>query len=175
MSRPPSPSRRLFPPRQRRLRERSIRGATQVSKGHGRLEKRTLWATTWLNDYLDWPGVGQVFLLWRERTEGQEKTVEEVFGITSLSPQEASAAELLGWIRQHWSIENQLFGVRDGTLREDACRVRKGAAAEVLAGLRNAVVHLLSRTSFPSKAAALRHFMVHPLEALQLMEAPRRE
>lgn len=42
--------------------------------------------TTWLNDYLDWPGVAQVFLLRRERTIGKETTVEEVFGITSLIP-----------------------------------------------------------------------------------------
>ncbi|MFO0952438.1 MAG: hypothetical protein U0835_15075 [Isosphaeraceae bacterium] len=60
------------------------------------------------------------------------------------------------------------------TLAEDACRVQ-GAAAEVLGGLRNAVVHLLSGTGLPSRAAALRHFMVHPLEALALMTTTRRE
>lgn len=132
-------------------------------------------ATTWLNEYLDRPEVGQVFLLRRERTVGAVTAVEEAFGITSLSPQEASAAELLGWVRRHWSIENQLFGVRDVTLGEDACRARKGAAAEVLAGLRNAVVHLLSGAGFASTAAALRHFMVYPLEALALMKTPKRE
>ncbi|MFO0949891.1 MAG: ISAs1 family transposase [Isosphaeraceae bacterium] len=152
-----------------------MRVASEVGKGHGRREKRLLLATTWLNDYLDWPGVAQVFLLRRERTVGHETTVEEVFGVTSLSPQEASAAQLLAWVRRHWSIENQLFGVRDVTLAEDACRVRKGAAAEVLGGLRNAVVHLLSGTGLPSRAAALRHFMVHPLEALALMTTTRRE
>jgi hypothetical protein len=132
-------------------------------------------ATTWVNEYLGWPEVGQVFLLRRERTVGHETSVEEVFGITSLTPEEASAADLLGGIRRHWSIENQLFGVRDVTLREDACRARKGHSAEVLAGLRNAVVHLLSGTAFPSRAAALRHFMVHPLQALALMKATKRE
>jgi len=132
-------------------------------------------ATDWLNEYLDWPGVGQVFLLRRERTTGGVTAVEEVFGITSLGPHEASAAELLGWVRRHWSIENELFGVRDVTLGEDGCRARKGGAPAVLAGLRNAVVHLLSGTDFPSKAAALRPFMVHPLEALALLRAPKRE
>ena len=34
--------------------------ATTLDKGHGRIERRTLKATTALNDYLDWPGVGQV-------------------------------------------------------------------------------------------------------------------
>ena len=29
-----------------------------MDKGHGRRERRTLKATTALNEYLDWPGVG---------------------------------------------------------------------------------------------------------------------
>ena len=33
---------------------------TTLDKGHGRVERRTLKATTALNDYLDWPGVAQV-------------------------------------------------------------------------------------------------------------------
>ena len=31
--------------------------ATSLDKGHGRRERRTLKATTALNEYLDWPGV----------------------------------------------------------------------------------------------------------------------
>jgi hypothetical protein len=50
-----------------------------------------------------------------------------------------------------------------------------GNTAEVLAELRNVLVHLLSGTKFASKAAALRHFMVHPLQALALMNAPKKE
>ena len=39
--------------------------ATTVDKGHGRIEKRTLESTTWLEEYLgdDWPGCRQVFRL----------------------------------------------------------------------------------------------------------------
>jgi len=35
---------------------KDIHTAETVNKGHGRREKRTLWASTELNDYLDWPG-----------------------------------------------------------------------------------------------------------------------
>ena len=35
--------------------------AETVDKGHGRIEKRSLRASTGLNDYLDWPYVQQVF------------------------------------------------------------------------------------------------------------------
>jgi hypothetical protein len=33
---------------------------TTLDKGHCRRERRTLKATTALNEYLDWPGVAQV-------------------------------------------------------------------------------------------------------------------
>ncbi|MFO0954692.1 MAG: BREX system serine/threonine kinase PglW [Isosphaeraceae bacterium] len=130
-------------PWQRRLRDQSMRVASEVGKGTAAARSGCCWrrpgsTTTWTG-----PGSPRSSC-WRERTVGHETTVEEVFGVTSLSPQEASAAQLLAWVRRHWSIENQLFGVRDVTLAEDACRVRKGAAAEVLGGLRNAAVHLLS-------------------------------
>ena len=50
----------LFPPRQRRIWLEAMDTATTLEKGHGRRERRTLTATTALNEYLDWPGVGQV-------------------------------------------------------------------------------------------------------------------
>jgi predicted transposase YbfD/YdcC len=143
-----------------------------VDKGHGRREKRTVMTTTWLNDYLDWPEVGQVFVLWRERTQDGVRTVEEVFGITSLSRQEASAAELLKRVRGHWGIENQLFGVRDGTLKEDASRIRRGSAPEVMACLRNAVLRLLGQVDRPSKASATRHLSIQVEKAIRLLSTP---
>jgi hypothetical protein len=70
--------------------------------------------------------------------------VEVVYGITSLRPEQADAARLLGLVWVHWRIENSLHYVRDVTLGEDACRVRRGSAPQVLAALRNAAVRLLS-------------------------------
>ena len=40
-----------------------------VEKGHGRIETRQLTATTALNDYVQWPGVEQVFECSYERIE----------------------------------------------------------------------------------------------------------
>ena len=34
---------------------------------HGRIEQRAIWTTTALNDYVNFPGVGQVFMLRRTR------------------------------------------------------------------------------------------------------------
>jgi len=110
-----------------------------------------------------------VFRLVRERTAGGVTATETVYGVTSLTRSEADAGRLLELVRTHWSVENQLFGVRDGTLREDACRVRTGAAPQVLAGLRNAALHLLSGLGAASRAAATRRLACHVREAINLI------
>ena len=40
-----------------------------VDSGHGRIETRKIWTTTELNDYLDFPHVGQVFVIEGERID----------------------------------------------------------------------------------------------------------
>jgi predicted transposase YbfD/YdcC len=42
--------------------------AETVNKGHGRIEKRTLQTSVMLNNYLDWPGLAQVYRLERQFT-----------------------------------------------------------------------------------------------------------
>ena len=46
----------LFPPRQRNIWRGDLDTATTLDKEHGRRERRTLRATSALNDSLDWPG-----------------------------------------------------------------------------------------------------------------------
>jgi Transposase DDE domain len=143
--------------------------ARTADKGHGRQEYRRLLSTTALNDYLDWPDVGQVFELERVRVLKDRTEVEVVYGITSLGRERADAGALLGRVRGHWGIENGLHYVKDETLGEDRCRVRKGNGAQVLAAVRNAVVHLLQGVKAQSKAAATRRFAAHPKEILPLL------
>jgi predicted transposase YbfD/YdcC len=165
--------------RKRAAAERQTAGSTD--KGHGRLEKRTLTSTTALSDrtggkepYLDWPGLGQCFKLVRERTVhgkgGGRTTTETVFGITSLTRDQADASRLLKIVRCHWSVE-VLFHVRDVTLGEDACRVRSDDAPLILSALRNAAVTLLGRNpaTADNMAAALRRHAAHPHEAIALV------
>ena len=140
-----------------------------MDKGHGRREKRTLRTTTILTVHQQWPGLAQGFELVRERTEKGKTAVEVCYGITSLTPGEADAARLLGLVREHWRIENCLHYVRDVTLGEDACRVRKGSAPQVLAALRNAAIHLLAGVSAESRAAATERLTARPSEALSLL------
>jgi predicted transposase YbfD/YdcC len=146
-----------------------------VSKGHGRLEKRTLRLTTTLTKAQQWAGLKQGFELVRERTEKGKTTVEVVHGITSLAPQRADAARLLELSRGHWGIENRLHYKRDVTMGEDASRVRKGSAPEVMAALRNGVIHVLSEVAASSLAAAMRTMGNCLSRALTLLGLPQLE
>ena len=109
----------------------------------------------------------------RRRTVKGQTTVEVVYGISSLAEEEADAKRLLGLTRGHWGIENKLHYVRDVTLGEDGCRVRKGSAPQVLAAVRNAVIHLLAGVDASSRAAAIRRLNNHPEEALALLDLPQ--
>jgi hypothetical protein len=126
-------------------------------------------STTALTGYADWPDVGQVFELERARQTRAGVEIEVVYGITSLPPERADARRLLALVRGHWHIENRLHYVKDVTLGEDRCRVRTGAAPEILALLRGVAVYLREQVKAPSKAAATRRLMVHPEEALPLL------
>jgi predicted transposase YbfD/YdcC len=97
---------------------------------------------------------------------------EVVNGIASLPRERAGAKELLALTRGHWGIENGLHGVRDGTLREDASRIRKGSAAQVMAIVRNIVIFLFHRRGHTNAAAATRHYVCHPGETLEILSTP---
>ena len=67
---------------------------------------------------------------------------ETVYGITSLSPEQADASRLLSLARAHWGIENRLHNVRDGAFAEDKIRVRNRGKAQCLAAFRNTALAL---------------------------------
>lgn len=134
-----------------------------VDKGHGRLETREIWTSTELNDYLDFPHVGQVFRIRRTTTDlhgnvvkGRKSTTETVFGVTSLTPQQVTPAQLLAYNRGHWQIENRLHHVRDMAYDEDRSQVRKGRRPHAMATLRNIAISLLRLAGAENIAAATR-------------------
>ncbi len=143
-----------------------------MDKGHGRLEKRTLRTTRILTLAGKWAGLKQGFEIVRERTEQGKTTVEKSYGISSLGEGQADAARFLELVRDHWRMENCSHYVRDVTLGEDACRVRKGSAPQVLAAFRNAVVHLLAGVEAESRPAAIERLAAYPNEALGLLGLP---
>ena len=146
----------------------------QTDKAHGRLEQRTLTASSLLAPHLDWPGLHQVFKLERHTTylKTGKRTHETFYGITSLSAQQAPPARLLHLKRQHWSIENRLHYCRDVSLHEDQSRLRRGQTPRAMAILNNLTLGLLRLAGFQRIPSARRYFDAHPLLALSLLGFP---
>jgi predicted transposase YbfD/YdcC len=144
---------------------------SQVNKGHGRIEKRTIMVSADLNCYLDWPHLAQVFrierTIWHEKYKGRTRQV--VYGLTSLTPEEASPDRLLTLVRQYWGIECGLHYRRDVTLQEDATRLTVGNAGHIMAIFNNLVIGLALRHGFHNLAKARRLFNAQPTQALNLI------
>ncbi len=142
-----------------------------VEKRHGRLETRTLTTSSALQESSDWPYVSQVFQVDRRRVNlrtGEVQT-ETVYGVTSLSAQEAGPARLLAFNRGQWGIENGLHYRRDVTLHEDAGRTTSSCFGHVMAILNNLVIGLTIGRGWSNLAQARRYYDAHPDQALRVV------
>ena len=104
----------------------------------------------------------------------QKNRTETVYGLTSLTPQQADPARLLSLSRGHWSIENRLHYVRDVTFDEDRSTVRRGRGAQVMASLRNLAISLLRMAGARYIAPALRACSRLGLAVFRLIGLPSR-
>jgi len=148
------------------------RHASTRDRQRGRIERRTLRASTEMNAYLaPFPALAQVAEVARLVQEGDTVQREVRYYLTSCSCQRVDAAALLGLVRAHWSIESRHW-VRDVDFGEDRSQIRTGNAPQVLAALRNAVLTLIRRTGTKEIAATRRHFAAHPAKALTLLRRP---
>jgi hypothetical protein len=92
-----------------------------------------------------------------------------VYGLTSLSPKQASPRKLIRLLRSYWGIESGLHYRRDVTLHEDATRLTMGQAGQNMAIINNLVIGLCLRHGLINLAKARRHFSAKPAEAFQLI------
>jgi predicted transposase YbfD/YdcC len=123
---------------------------------HGRIETRRIWCSSRLNDYLDFPHVGQVFLIEREaidKKSGRERG-EVALCITSRTPEQAGPADLLRINRGHWTVENSCHYVLDMTWDEDRCRIRTGHGPENTSRLRRFAISVLNLHAKPGDSIA---------------------
>lgn len=143
----------------------------------GRIEERTVKASTALEGYSDWPGLKQVMKIERKITFKRTGAVrqEEAYAITSLDERRAGAEQLLRLWREHWHIENKLHYVRDVTYREDKSQVRAGKIPQVMAALRNAAIGLIRMSGATNIAAACRRYAAQPGLALAALGLDLRE
>ena len=126
---------------------RSARGATTVTHGHGRIERRTvhvlpaqeaLSAAQWAL----WLGVLSVVMVtrevWEKATEAYR--IETSYYLGSLPP---LARRIGAAIRGHWRIENGLHWVLDVVFREDARRLYDRTTADNVAFLNRLALSVL--------------------------------
>ena len=99
------------------------------TSARGCITTRTVTASTLLTDYIDWPGLAQVY---RYQTHREKtKTGEISHRIRSIAlqvshPKPPPLKICSNSERGHWTIENKVHWVRDTALREDASQARTG-------------------------------------------------
>ena len=152
--------------------EATLQTYTDREDVKGRRATRTLTVSTLLTQHTDWPGLQQVY---QYTTHQKQKSTGIItrhvqYGITSLTPERASAADLLKLRRKHWSIENKLHWVRDAVFREDASSVRTGVLPQVMAAMRNTAISVLRFTGHTQITDALQLFAAKPILAVKLIK-----
>ncbi len=118
-----------------------------VNKDHGRIEIRECWTISdpevlpHLRGFANWKNLTTVSRIRSQRWMGEEKSSEDRYHIASIT----GAKRILGAVRSHWSIENELHWTLDLAFDEDRCRVRKDHGAENFAVLRHIALNLLKQ------------------------------
>ena len=117
---------------------------------HGRIETRKLWVC-WNVELLlgkelmaEWPSIGALIAIERTRELNGKTTVARHYYISSLDGR-TKAKTLAGFIRGHWSIENNLHWQLDVSFNEDQRRLRTGNGAENSSRLSRIALNLLKR------------------------------
>ena len=118
-------------------------------------ETRRIGCSTALNATLDFPHVGQVFLIEREsidkKTDVHRRDI--ALGITSRTPQQASPPRVFAVNRGHWSIESVHY-IIDWQYDEDRSRSRAGHGPENITRLRRFAVSILKSFQKPAQSIA---------------------
>jgi len=125
---------------------------------HGRIEIRKIWVSSDLNDYLDFPHVGQAFVIEREviNKKTGKRTREVAYGLTSRTTCEATPKRLLEINRGHWAIEKSCHYILDWNFDEDRSRIRTGHGPENISRLRRFAIGLLKSKKTKSVAQKMR-------------------
>lgn len=129
----------------RQWRAMPVTYAQTCDLGHGRKEVRRLWISTdvdWLPKAEAWCDLSSIVMLEHERHAPSGISLERRFYISSLA---VEAQKMLGIIRRHWGIENQVHWVLDVVFREDESRVRRDHGGQNMAVLRQLALNLLRK------------------------------
>lgn len=103
----------------------------------------------YLQQEFNWPGLQLSGWIRRSRRKSGQtawQSQEMTVWVSSRSPEHLAAAEVLTYLRGHWTIENSVFRVRDVSYDEDRLHGRKIAPA--LSLFRNVAINLLRQEGY---------------------------
>jgi predicted transposase YbfD/YdcC len=89
--------------------------------------------------------------------EGQVLLHDTRYYVSSLDPDQVTAADLLRYVRQHWRIENGLHFLKDRWWDEDRHHTRRPGLSACMAAINNAALsihRLRSDQNLPVRASA---------------------
>jgi predicted transposase YbfD/YdcC len=117
-----------------------------IDGDHGRIETRRVWVAWNVKDLGEvageWPGLRGLVMVENIREVGGQKSVERHYYISSLN-RRTKARRMAGYVRGHWSVENNLHWQLDISFHEDQRRIRKGHGAENFSRLCRMALNLL--------------------------------
>lgn len=102
---------------------------------------------------------------------GQEVSRDVRYFVSSLDPAQVTPSQMLGWVRGHWSIENNLHFVKDRWWDEDRHWLRRPGLAERMATLTSSalsLLHLMTAITGASLRGQADQFCWNPQALLQL-------
>ena len=112
---------------------------------HGRIEQRAIWTTTALNEHLNFPGVGQVFMIRRARHSKAtgKASIETAYGVHKPHPRHRQCTKHPDPEPRPWCIENTAHHCLDWSWDEDRSRIRTGNGPENTTRLRRFAIGLI--------------------------------
>ena len=140
-------------------------------KAHGRIENRKVYLLSELPWWINFKSAEQAFIIERSRVNVKSEKIEAEshFGLTSLKAKNADAQKILKTVREHWTVENKAFHVRDRTMNEDQSTVRSGVLPEVMVALRNLALNLFRMNKVENVAREIRKCALYPGKELKLI------
>jgi len=123
---------------------RPVLDTCEVEKGHGRIETRrceVFEKGIFVDEENRWKGLATVIKITSTREFSSKTQTQERFYISSLH----TNSDFNKYIRDHWSVENNLHWTLDMTFREDEQRKRANHAAANFAIVRKIVLNMLKK------------------------------
>jgi predicted transposase YbfD/YdcC len=144
---------------------------SKTERGHGRITTRTIQVLPAPAD-LPFPHVNQVWLIERYTADltGKPLSAIAALGVASLTADQASPADLAGYVRGQWGIE-ALHWIRDTLYQEDKSQVKTRSGPRIMAALRNLAIgalRLAGRSDITEATRWASRNMARPFTILRL-------